>query len=282
MSDPITPTSQASAAPAAPAAPAVETPVSPAVPAAAVTVPPVAPAVPPAAPVEQKVEDGKEAPTILNGQETPEQKAAAEKKLVDDAAAAAKAERQKDMTPEQKAADDAKIAAELKAKEVPADGKYDYKLAEGLTMPEPIKKEFDELLAGEKLTNGQAQKIADVGAKLAATAAQAKLDEIWAYRAQEEAAGVKAIKGHPEYGGINYDAGVATANRGLRKFGREGLIAQLEKTRLGSNADFFDFCYKVGKELGETAPVKGSPDNKAPVSPAKTLFGDAVAKYYKQ
>lgn len=217
--------------------------------------------------------DGK---TVLGSEpvKTPEELAAAAAAEATKKAAE-KAERQKNMTPEQKAADDAKEAEAIKGAEVPADGKYEFKLPEGTELPKESLEVVSKLCQELGLSRAEAQKGVEVFAPIVKQAtdkqAQGFIDT---WKAQVKANEEK-IKNHPEYGGTKYEESKALANRAIRAYATPALIKKLDEG-LGNDPDFFEFCLKAGRRASEDGSVQVSPDNGKPQRPEDVMFGAAV------
>lgn len=282
MSEPLITVATIDAVNASAAAPASTTPAPAAPPAAAAPVVAPAPAQPaaaPAAPQTVTLETAKlEKPTALNFAETapdgktPEQRASE--------AEAAKADRQKGMTPQQIAADNAKAAEDAANAVVPADGKYTLKFPEGTTLTEAQNTAVQKFLADNKLTVGAANQMAELGAGLIkevqAETAKATGDKFIENWKATVAANEKLIKEHPEYGGAKFEESKATAQRAVRVLGSEALVKMLNDG-LGNDPHIFEFFVKTGRLISESKNVQVSPDNgKAPRFEDQWFGGDVA------
>lgn len=84
----------------------------------------------------------------------------------------------------------------------------------------------------------------------------------------------EAIGNHKVYGGDKLEAATAIANKPLEKFGSEGMSTFLEKSGFSNHPDVFDFCYNIGKAMGDDSFVKGSPAAKPKESRAHRMYAN--------
>lgn len=103
---------------------------------------------------------------------------------------------------DKKADADTKKDAEVKPTDVPADGKYTFKLPDGFGIPAELEKDVLEFAKGTKLTHEQAQKMADFGVKLSQMNAAKAAENYQALQAQS----IKNIQSDPDIGGANLKA----------------------------------------------------------------------------
>jgi len=194
--------------------------------------------------------------------ETPEQKAAADKKVADEAAAKA-AE-----TPEQKAAADKK-AADLKELHGAPEQYGDFTMPDGVEVDkaklETITPVFKEL----NLSHKGAQKLVNFYAKTVADTQNANA-EAWKATREKWKGDIKADK---EIGGDKHDAQVGLAKKAIAHFGTRELQDYLDTYGGGDNPEVVRFLARVGSVVTEDTVKFG----KAVV--AETLSDPAAAMY---
>lgn len=130
---------------------------------------------------------------------------------------------------------------------------------EDFKTPEDIK--LDPELAGElkalakefNLPQEQAQKVADLGAKLAQKM-QANQAEVLKAAREEWASNARADK---EYGGDAFDANMATAKKAVDQFVSPELKTMLNETGLGNHPELIRTFVKIGKAIKEDGYVGG-------------------------
>ena len=131
--------------------------------------------------------------------------------------------------------------------------------------------EFKGLAKELDLSQEAAQKVADLGAKLVAegsAAAEKVNSEAW-IKARE--GWVADLKSDPGFGGEQFGANVELANRALREYGSEELIAYLGETGLGDYPELVKMFAKIGKTTGPMKSVGGN-GAVAPKSAAEALY----------
>ena len=199
----------------------------------------------------------------------------------DDENTAAKAEHDKT-----KPADD---KAKGPGDEVPADGKYDLKMPDGVPldveMAEALGPEFKDL----GLTNAQAQKLVD------------KYIELQQARAEKGASTPEAAwsgaaydyfkkNGTPDtwrqkaetaedIGKANWEATKGAAVRAVRHLGTPALGEYLDASGGGNHPELIRFMAKVGAMISEDTPASGGAEGKGkPADAAYTLFPSDAPK----
>lgn len=170
-----------------------------------------------------------------------------------DSDAKAEAERVAKLTPEQKQAEaeaKAKAEAEAKAKQVPE--KYELKLPDGVSLDTEVSGEFEKTAKEMGLTQENAQKLYELGAKAtqrntAALLTNVKvLQESW----------LAASTADKEFGGDKLNENMAVAKTAL-KFATPELKQILNESRLGDHPEVIRWMYRVGKAMAEDTFVTG-------------------------
>lgn len=141
---------------------------------------------------------------------------------------------------------------------------YDLKMPDGVELDQAAAAEFTAIAKELKLDQAAAQKLADVGAKMAQrqVEAHAKLVESWA----------EQVKTDSEIGGDKLAENLGVARKALEAFGTPELRDVLNATGLGNHPEVIRAFYKVGKAISEDRFVGGAPKSGTANDPAKTLF----------
>jgi hypothetical protein len=161
------------------------------------------------------------------------------------------------------APENAQPNADTKAPEAQAPESYEYQMPEGIELDKAAADEFSAIAKELKLDQSTAQKVADVGAKMAQRQieAQAKLVETW----------VEQVKTDPEIGGDKLDENLAVARKAMDAFGTPELKDVLNATGLGNHPAVIKAFFKAGKAISEDKFVAGSPKG-AETDMAKRMF----------
>lgn len=161
------------------------------------------------------------------------------------------------------AATEGQPTTETKGDEPQVPEAYDLKMPEGVELDTAAADEFSAIAKELKLNQEQAQKVADIGAKMAQRQAEAhvKLVESW----------VEQVKTDKEIGGDKLTENLAVARKALDSFGTPALRDVLNATGFGNHPEVIKAFYKIGKAISEDGFVKGTPPG-ASSDPAKKLF----------
>jgi len=155
----------------------------------------------------------------------------------------------------------AAIAAATASKtEAPAVVEYtDFTMPEGQKMDDSVLGEFRGLAKDMGLTQENAQKLVDLGFKLAGSnteALQGSQQETWT---KQRETWVNELKNDKEFGGENFNANIEQAKLALRRFGDDSIRGFLESTGFGDHAGLVKMFAKIARETGEMATVDGVP-----------------------
>jgi hypothetical protein len=159
-------------------------------------------------------------------------------------------------TPEKPAGEGDKAKEEPAAKaNEPVPTELKVTLPEGMKLDESILKGLTDEAAKLKLSSEQAS---GLGAFLAAEQKRSEEADVaeWSKRSAEWAASVKADK---DFGGANFDATVADAQKAIIQFGGKDLAAELEKWGLQNFPPLVKAFARAGKALGEDTSRSGAP-----------------------
>jgi hypothetical protein len=141
---------------------------------------------------------------------------------------------------------------------------YDLKMPDGVELDQAATTEFTAIAKELKLDQAAAQKLADIGAKMAQRQADAhaQLVETW----------TEQVKTDKEIGGDKLAENLGVARKAIDTFGSPELKALLNSTGLGNHPEVVKLAFKVGKAISEDGFVSGSPKGNTTNDPAKKLF----------
>ena len=205
---------------------------------------------------------------------TPDPKAAA------DAAAAAAAADPKTAEQAAAGAKDDKAANEGEAdKKAGPPEKYEFKLPDGVKVPDEVRSEYEGVFKELGLTQDQAQKLVDLQLKFEQKAAEQTKAQ-WATTHQEWIAAFKADK---EIGGDEaaQKQSLAYAKKALAsEFATPGFAEALEVTGAGNNPEVIRFLTRFGKAISDDKFVAGTsaPGAAKGSVPAKAFYNASDMK----
>lgn len=155
-------------------------------------------------------------------------------------------------------------STETKAPEAVVPENYDLKMPEGVELDKAAADEFTAIAKELKLPADAAQKLADVGAKMAQRQVEnhAKLVESW----------TESVKTDKEIGGDKLAENLGIARKALDQFGTPELKDVLNMTGFGNHPAVIKAFYKIGKAISEDGFVKGSTPSAGPTDIAKRMF----------
>ena len=157
-----------------------------------------------------------------------------------------------------------------KAEDAPQGGPEayeDFSVPEGVELDAELLGEFKNVAKELNLPQDAAQKVTDLGVKLA---------QKWAAESQQATSEMFADwKGRAEtdkeFGGDALPANLAVAKKAVDQFGTPELRELLDVHRLGDNPEIIRFMFRVGKAISEDTFVAGGKSSPAQDA-AKTLF----------
>lgn len=230
-----------------------------------------------AAPVDDKPADDK------SGEEKPDDKPAGDKpvewkeyvadpKKTDAENAAAKAEHDKTKPADKKDGDDKNKDA---LDTVPADGKYELKMPDGVKVDQELLDALGPKFAAKNLTTRDAQELADDFTKILQERA-AKEGQDWANTITKWVDDAKSDK---DIGGDKWDATVSSATRAVNKLGTPELREYLNASGGGNHPELIRFMSKVGAMIREDNPASGGTGGSSkPADAAHVLFPSDAPK----
>ena len=128
---------------------------------------------------------------------------------------------------------------------------YEFQMPEGVALDKTAADEFTAIAKELKLNQADAQKVADVGAKMAQRQAEAhvQLVESW----------VEQVKADKEIGGDKLAENLAVARKAIETFGTPELKDVLNATGFGNHPAVIKAFYKAGMAISGDRFVSGSP-----------------------
>lgn len=140
---------------------------------------------------------------------------------------------------------------------------YEFTMPEGVELDATAADEFKVIAKEAGLDQATAQKVADIGAKMAQrqTEAHTKLVESW----------VESVKTDKEIGGDNLAENLGVARKALDTFGTPELKDVLNATGFGNHPAVIKAFYKIGKAISEDGFVTGTAKG-AETDRAKVMF----------
>jgi hypothetical protein len=145
--------------------------------------------------------------------------------------------------------------------------KYDFKFEDGVQVDGEAVGEFEGIAKELGLKQDQAQKVADLGAKMAQKWQAQQVEQIqkvqseWANQARTD----------KEFGGDTLGQNLSVAKQALDTFATPELKQLLNESGLGNHPEVIRVFYRVGKSVSEDRFVSGSKASSA-ADPAKRLF----------
>lgn len=141
--------------------------------------------------------------------------------------------------------------------------KYEFQMPEGVEVDSVAADEFSAIAKELKLSQADAQKVADVGAKMAQRQREQHMQTVQKW--------VEDVKADKDIGGDKLNENLAVARKAMDTHGTPELKDILNATGLGNHPAFVKFFYNVGKTTSSDTIVRGG--NTAPTAdPAKKLF----------
>ena len=150
-----------------------------------------------------------------------------------------------------------------KPAEVVVPESYAFEMPEGVELDKTASDEFSAVAKELKLDQATAQKVADVGIKMAQ-----RQQEVFE---TTKAAWAEQSRTDKESGGDAFDQNMAVALKTLNTFGSPELKEVLNASGLGNHPAVIKLLVKAGKAISEDGFVTGSPQG-ADNDPAKRLF----------
>lgn len=157
-----------------------------------------------------------------------------------------------------------------------APEKYeDFKLPEGTEVDTELMGEFTTLAKDLNLTQEQAQKLAELGGKIALKANGPGEEAII-----EQAKGVwgKEVLADKELGGDKLAENLSVAKKTLDTFGTPALTELLNKSGMGNHPEVIRLFLKVGKQISDDKVLVSGNRAPSPQNHADKLYGSSSNK----
>lgn len=151
---------------------------------------------------------------------------------------------------------------------VPEDGKYDFKMPEGIELDAKLAEAMSPVLKDIGLTQGQAQALAGALAKHRAEEV-AKGAKEWS---DMQASWVKDAMKDEEMGGDKWTKTVEEAQSAIARFGTPGLKNFLNTSGGGNHTEVIRFMSRVGRAMSDDIPDAGGSNGGKPIEAAHLLF----------
>lgn len=166
-------------------------------------------------------------------------------------------------------------AQEQKESSEPAESvvpeKYDIKVPEGMSMDTEALERFTPLAKELKLSNDQAQKLADIYAERQEAAFKAQRE---AYAKTVEG-WIKEVKADKEIGGTNLPVTQATCKKALSAYDPDGEFMKLmDESGFGNHPAVLRFVNRVGKSVKEDQGVQAKASAPKERDINKILYGE--------
>jgi hypothetical protein len=151
--------------------------------------------------------------------------------------------------------------------------KYDFaavKLPDGMALDAPLITAMEPLFKKHGLTQEAASELVAEHAKALGAIETKKEADFVQWQANQVKQHQAALKS--EFG-LQYDANMVTAQRGIARFCSPAMKAILDETGLGNHPEFVKAFLQIGKSVTEdTPPTPGTPANSGK-SAAQVLYG---------
>lgn len=142
--------------------------------------------------------------------------------------------------------------------------KYEFAMPDGIKLDDSAAEEFSAIAKEYKLTQDQAQKVAEVGAKMVQRQQEAHQAQVQSW--------IEAVQTDKEIGGDKLNENLSVARKTIETFGTPELKDILNMTGLGNHPEVVKMMFKIGKQISEDGFVRGATSKPGSEDPAKKLF----------
>jgi hypothetical protein len=152
--------------------------------------------------------------------------------------------------------------------------KYDFaalKLPEGVALDAPLLAAVEPVFKELGLTQENASKLVEAHAKALQAIETKKEADFVKWQADQVKQHQSTLRS--EFG-LQYDANMATAQRGIARFCSPEMKALLDQTGLGNHPEFVKAFLQVGKMVTEDTPPTGGRPTASGKSAAEVLYGN--------
>lgn len=126
--------------------------------------------------------------------------------------------------------------------------KYEFTMPEGVELDGKAAEEFSAIAKELKLSQADAQRIADVASKMQQQQAETHVATVKGWAEQ--------CKTDKEFGGDNLEQNMSVARRAIDTFGSPELKALLNTSGMGNHPEVVRFAFKAGKAISEDSFVR--------------------------
>lgn len=141
---------------------------------------------------------------------------------------------------------------------------YELKMPEGIDLDKDAAAEFVAFAKEQGIKPDQAQRVAEIGAKMMQRQAEA--------HARTVSTWVEQVKADKEIGGEKLEENLAVARSAIEAFGTPELKDVLNSTGLGNHPAVVKFFYQAGKRISQDSFVGGNRSPSGEKDPSKILF----------
>lgn len=156
-----------------------------------------------------------------------------------------------------------KTNEEGKADEKVIPETYEFEMPEGVQIDTAAADEFASVAKELKLSKEEAQKVADVGAKMAQRQMEAHQNLVSSW--------IESVKTDKEIGGDALNENLSTARKAIDTFGSPELKELFNQWGIGNHPEVVKFAVKVGKAISDDGFVRGG-NTTAPKSAAEIMY----------
>lgn len=146
---------------------------------------------------------------------------------------------------------------------------YDLQMPEGVQLDTAAAEEFKGIAKEYGLSQEQAQKVADIGAKMVQRQTEAHQAQVQSW--------VDAVKTDKEIGGDKLNENLAVARKTIDTFGSPELKQMLNVTGIGNHPEIVKMAYKIGKAISDDGFVRGG-NTSSPRSTADIMYPSMAKK----
>lgn len=150
-----------------------------------------------------------------------------------------------------------------------APDSYEFQMPDGVELDTAAAEEFKGIAKEYGLTQEQAQKVADIGAKMVQRQTEAHQTQVQTW--------VDAVKADKEIGGDKLSENLAIARKTIDTFGSPELKTMLNVTGIGNHPEIVKMAYKIGKAISDDGFVRGG-NTTAPRSAAEIMYPSMAKK----
>lgn len=155
-----------------------------------------------------------------------------------------------------------------KAKPEGAPEKYEFKFGEGVEAVPEVVEELGTIAKELNLSQADAQRVADLGPKLAAAIAAKQKDAF----ETAKTAWINEAKADKEFGGAKFEENLAFVAKARDTFAGPELRKLFDATGLGNHPEVIRWFYRAGKQISEDSLVTSDNSGTRALDPASILF----------